>query len=335
MDGAIVQVGDDGSVVYRASALGMCTKALVAARLGYEALEIQGPRAEAMRERMDEGKLHEDAVVERMRREGWEVNHEQLIIELPITENVMVRGHIDGLGLTPYSSYTLDSRRRVVEIKTQSKDEFAAFSRHGWDSGFFPRYKWQLSAYMLATGLPAVVVRKDRNSGRLDFVYVDKPFYSLGEITARVLTIEALSRDYTLPEDCDRNDFPCSYSYLHTQKEEEGEKFVSEEVERLAREYREGKRLEEQGKQRKDDARNRLLKLCEGGRRGSSVSGVRVSFREVEAGPRRLSAAAEEGLRAGVMWYLGVDIDEYKTRGKGPRINLYVPEEVAEKWRTG
>lgn len=340
MDGRNVQVGDDGTITYRASALGgECTRALVLSRLGYD----ERPPPADMQERFNEGHLHEDAVLARMKDEGWTIWDQQAEVSLMVSGKIRVVGHIDAKGAVVLSKegFDKDVTPRVVEVKSQSKDEFAAFQSSGWESGYFPRYKWQLSCYMHATGLPAVVVRKDRNSGKLALEWVDEPFYTVQQIRSRVLSVEVLAADGIGPEECGPGTiYPCPFFYMpgHGSDRTKNKGVVpvnrkiiaGEEAQRLddlARRHEIARENERTAKAAKDAARSALVEAGGGASGLDLETGTRVTFWSQRQGPRRLSAEMEERLRAAILFYHGIDIDQYRDQAVSNRMRITLADE--------
>lgn len=193
----------DGVVYYRASALGNCIRSLVALRQGYD--EIRKELSV-----FHEGHLHEDDILARLPAE-YHVLARQVETEVFVSSKIRVRGHVDAYGIGPGSSEVL------IEAKSQSRDEYKAF-QEDWSHGFWPKYKWQVSAYMVAKNMPLLIARKNRDSGEVTTRLVTKPFYSETEIRARVLQIESLAKSGELPP-CDSEMYPCPVYYLHEAKE--------------------------------------------------------------------------------------------------------------------
>lgn len=341
MDGRNVRVEEDGTVVYRASALGSdCTRSLVLSRLDYE----EKPPPADMLLRFNEGHLHEGDVLARMRAEGWTIWDEQAEVSLMVTGKIRVVGHIDGKGAMAMAEGGPELiHPRVVEVKSQSMAEFEAFGARGWDSGIFPKYKWQLSCYMHATGLPAVLVRKNRNNGQLAVEWIDEPFYSLRDIRSRVLSIELLAMDGIGPADCDGKQYPCPFFYLPGHDAAAVEKrqskgvvpvprrvLAGEEARRvddLARRHEIAKDNEKSAKAAKDAARKQLVEAGAGAAGLDLDTGTRVTFWSQRQGPRRLSKDAEDGLRAFLLWWFGYDIDNHREQGVGDRMSIKFNDE--------
>ena len=333
MDGDIVQYDYDADgecIWYRASALGMdCSKALIACRMGYSQVEVSH---EPTLERFAAGTALEESVVELMRAEGWAVWGQQETVTLMLTGKVGMRGHIDGRAAMP--PVGVDSQQYVAEVKTQSEGEWENFERNGWESGFFPRYAWQVSVYMHATGLPLMLVRgmrsKDNKSiEKIAISFIDEPFYTVAEIRAKILPIEIAALKGELPTDCSARLFPCPVPYLCNEPDREqleGEQDAI--VEAAAKTYEAACKEESLAKKRKDDAKSALLGLLQKGSKIVTMSGIKVT-RFSRRNPARLP---EEGLRAGLAFFHGLNLDDYKVATESEQIKVTMPnEEVQDK----
>lgn len=345
MDGRTVSVDENGVVSYRASALGGdCTRALVYGRLGYD----ERPWPKDMQDRADEGHAHEELVLAKMAAEGWTIWDRQLEVVLMVSGKIRVVGHIDGKGIDNVrlsGSYVeMSSKPHIVEVKSQSKDQWNDFEARGWDSGYFPHYKWQVSCYMLATGLPLVMVRKNRNDGRIKMEWVDEPFYDLRDIRSRVLSVEVLAADGIGPDECGPGRiYPCPFFYMPghdgpiaTTSSRSGKVPVerrvvageeAREIEHLARRYELARQNEASARMAKDESRKALEIAGEGTSGLDLDTGTRVTFWSQRAGPRRLSKEMEERLRLVCLWYFGVDIDQYREQAEGRRMKVTLREE--------
>lgn len=210
--------------VYRASSLGYSLENLVAPFLGYDPI----PPPAWLQEKFDEGTALEPQVLAELESFGWtlattqpEVNSEgdhQLEVTLEVIPGVAtVRGHLDATGIEADGFPT-----RVVEVKSMAEKSFRECSQLAWNTpGLIQRYKWQLSAYMLATGLQGVLVVCSKGEDGLKnllYMYADEPFYSISDIANKLSQAEAHIRDGVIPEGC--TDYPCPYFYLHEVKEE-------------------------------------------------------------------------------------------------------------------
>lgn len=234
--------------MFRASALGGCLRALVAARLGYDPL----PFDEAAELRMEEGNLHEPIIVEWLERDGWTVVDQQKLVELTVADTLVVRGHIDGVG-----GRGAHDPARLVEIKAMGEAPFKQWVADRFKSN--ERYAWQVSAYMHALGLPGLFVVKNRNSGEVDVFKLDEAPIPLAKIKARVAQVEAIARRGDFP-DCDTEYlWNCPYRFLHDQKELPGTSAVDDtEVDALAGAYDRARTQATQADTMKKLARDRL-----------------------------------------------------------------------------
>ena len=205
--------------IYRASSLGYSLESLVCPHLGYDAI----PPPEWLMQKFQEGTDLEPQVLAELESLGWqltvtqdEVNSEgdyQLEVMLEVIPGVAtVRGHLDATGVEPMSNHPV-----VVEVKSMAEKSFTEVNRLAWNTpGLIQKYKWQLSAYMLATQLPGVLVVCSKGADGLKnllYMYADEPFYSISDIANKLQTAEDAINSGTIPEGC--TDYPCPYFYLH------------------------------------------------------------------------------------------------------------------------
>lgn len=235
-------------IVFRASALGGCIRALVAARLGYDPL----PFDEAAELRMGEGNLHEPVIVEWLKTDGWTVVDQQKLVELTVGGTLVIRGHIDGVG-----GRGANDPARLVEIKAMGEEPFKRWVADRFASN--DRYAWQVSTYMHALDLPGLFVVKNRNTGAVDLFEVDEAPIPLAKIKARVAQVEAIARRGEFP-DCDTAYlWNCPYRFLHDQKERPGITEVDDdEVDALAAAYDRARTQAAQADTMKKISRDRL-----------------------------------------------------------------------------
>ena len=144
---------EEGTVIYRASGLGSCTKMLVAQRLGYRPMATP-QRAQGW---FDRGVRHEAACIAVMESEGWELadtGEAQSEINLKIG-NSIVRGHKDGRGKHP----DFGNKRFVIEAKSPKSWQMFVDELYSPSPSFLvEKYKWQISAYMLHDKAEAMMV---------------------------------------------------------------------------------------------------------------------------------------------------------------------------------
>ncbi len=296
-------------IIYRASELGSCTKALVAKRLGYEGK----PYPEGLMARFADGELHEGAIVAELEAGGDGVSHRQHECNLWISDGLVVQGHLDGV---------MDGR--VLEIKTMSQSAWDSFVRLRWDTpGLIQKYKWQLSVYMLAMGMEATLIVKNKNTGEKQRHGVELPFYTLEQVQERVLAIEHEVASGILPALCDEAMYPCPFYYLHEDAETE---VVSDfEIENLASQYK----LLQANAVAADAAKTlvyRTLLQSMGDRKKVKTERVSVTVYE-QNNP--------------VKWDMdkmksdGIDTSLYEIRTKGQRMRVQVKDEVGEEESEG
>lgn len=245
MDGAIVQVAAD-QIVYRASGLGSCTRALVAARQGYEA----GGVPEKLQKVYDAGNQ-----VEPIALAGYTgVVSQQKQVELHISQKIMVVGHLDGMRV---HAEILE----VLEVKSQSALEWAKPSIR--DSSFWHHYKWQFSVYILASGCRLRCVRWNRETNEIKEEVFNVPPLTMSDVRSRVIQVELAAHVDAKDLTCDRDDFGCPYfAQLHERKEALEEVSVdSKEVAFLAREMKKAGVNRGNWDKKYQEARRKLLSL--------------------------------------------------------------------------
>jgi len=203
----------DGSViVYRASALGECARALLAMYDG-----VKPRRKAAMTELLEltaeEGNLHEEGVLRSLQKtHGYKLMSTQDVVEVPVVPGVVVRGHVD--------ARMVRERGTLVEVKSKSDKQFELWIKSEWDA--FPNHAAQVTAYM--RGFPeddALLVVKRRSDGKT--VYAPRsagdPPMDWGEIRSKILSVEVARRNGLTPA-CDRKDsWFCPMWFLHDEKD--------------------------------------------------------------------------------------------------------------------
>lgn len=245
MDGAIVQVATD-RIVYRASGLGSCTRALVAARQGYEA----GGVPETLQKVYDAGNL-----VEPIALAGYTgVISQQMMVWIPISGRIRVVGHLDGVRKH-------NGIMEVLEVKSQSAPEWAKPSIR--DSAFWHHYKWQFSVYILATGYRLRCVRWNRETSEIKEEVFALPPMTMTDIRGRIVQVELAATQEAKDMRCDRDDFGCPYfAQLHERKEALEEVSVdSKEIGFLAREMKKAGVNRGNWDKKYQEARRKLLGL--------------------------------------------------------------------------
>ena len=317
-DAAPVSVGPDGKILYRASALGGCDKALLAARLGYDPIPL--PKDAKINKVFEAGHRIEEQVIAT---HYPDLRDQQSEIRLIVNNHVDIIGHIDGYDWM---------RPSVVEIKSQGEEEWDRFEREGWEAGFFPKYKWQASAYMYgfttAFGSPSplqlVRALRDENyewTGDVAISHVTQPFYTMAELRNRVLRIEIAATTGVLQAEC-INSYPCPFFYLHD--EIDRDLIDGEALDILAREYEEARKNLTVAKGVQANARRALREASEKDK-FSTTSGIKVTFYEANDPPRLdkelLEAFLEKHERK---------LKEFQKQGKSERLRVTMPKDEGE-----
>lgn len=221
---------EDGNVIYRASAVGGCIRSMVAMARGIKPT----PHPEWFQEVLDEGTNAEKRIMELAGnyrsgngapqgialdgRFGAQREVELLVGHID-GKNVIIRGHTDGIGIMPGMG-----EQYVVEAKKFRPSTYGKASREG--AAYTEYYSWQLSIYMLATGLNGLWVAGlfDPNVKTVNqvkcHVYV-RPIVDLATIKQKVAKVERLINEGYGPDEveCSGN-YPCGFWFLHDGKEE-------------------------------------------------------------------------------------------------------------------
>lgn len=229
----VVPVGDDrpnryvegDRVVYRASALGMCMKSLVALGLGHK----PEPHPDWLLKRFQEGVDGEPVVID-MLSENWVFEHDydsshwlmwdkgQILVEVPVGQRVVIRGHADGLATcfkVPVYEHGecewVAGDRRLVEIKCVSEDYARVLLRK---LPFY--YIVQIVVYSKALGFHPMLALgiKDENGEVINVVtQMIEPELTMGAVKARVVEIEKWIDKGELPP-CDHPNWPCQFPWM-------------------------------------------------------------------------------------------------------------------------
>lgn len=310
MDGRLVYVDPATNlIVYRASGLGGCKKALLAARLGYDEIYSAGGGRPQI---FAEGELHEQAVVERLALAGHIIADQQLEIILqirPYQNNIRVVGHIDGMIHPPLEKFANPGYQasntlwKLLEIKSMGTKEYSKFRELVWDTpGLIQKYKWQISCYMYALATegmlyrPAILAVKNRDNGELWLENIDKPFFTFHQISARILEIEQWVKDGLGPEHltCDVPNFFCPYSYLH-EHDSEYELISDRDMMNAAMAYKESKELASMYGNKASHHRDTIVEGLAGKPAGRYGIGGLVTANKDEKGMVRVYIDKEEG----------------------------------------
>lgn len=303
-----------GRYKFRASAVGKCPVALLAEMYGF----TPTPPPPFLAPAAKEGHLHEGAIIDDLETNGWIVHSRQETVEYWVDEDIFVRGHTDGVvskGNGP---------KRILEVKSMSDNQWKewlrsienglpTFSKH-------PAYAWQISNYMLATGMPSLYVVKNRNTGFREIYELDDPPRSGAEILARLRSVvDNYDPNLTLMQadpkciacDPEVNQWFCPYPQFHDQKDKDaGLEFDDRPIiDAMAQAYQRVLNEEKRIKASKDEVRERLIELV-GPSLIQTASGVKVKITKTEPRKRLNKDRAKSE---------GVDVDKYYDEPKNSK----------------
>ena len=207
---------EDRKVIYRASALGRCKRALWAARSQMERMPIP----DIVQMGMDEGTNLEPTILSILHdKHNFEYapNGAQRQIEIVCGSyngyTHIVRGRIDQLGTSTNGSPL------PIDVKAFTPDDCDKFREHRWDA--FPGYAWQQSCYAVGMQTNSFFM-PIFNKGTLRIepwsLCIYKSLYKRKEIRDRILDIEEAYESNTMPDSCP-SDFGCPYPYLHERQD--------------------------------------------------------------------------------------------------------------------
>jgi len=227
--------------IYRMSSAGKCARALSAIRLGKDA----GPAPVWLMTAAEEGKWHEDRIVQQLDGDGLIVTgrQEELILDFPSFQLI---GHIDG-----YVTEA-DLPRELLEIKSMSQFEFDRWMRGKFEE--FPQYADQLTCYMAASELKnALYVVKNRSSGYVNKWFIEGVPSDFDTIIQKIYGVEWAAQAGQMIEadfnpmslECKR----CEFKHLCTEKAETLEPSTVAQLEKAADLWRRGTALKSEGEE--------------------------------------------------------------------------------------
>ncbi len=238
------------------------------------------------------------------------MENSQKEVNIAVTPRVTLQGHLDWTGSED------GDETRVVEAKSMSDAAYNDWLHMGWSCpGLVQKYKWQLSSYMNALELPATLAVYNRLTGDLDLTAVPEPFFTTGEIKARVLEIDRFVRLTELPVACDVKIWPCPFAYLES-VDYDADNF---EIEDVAVAYKAAQTSEKAGKESKEKLRKVLDEVTAGANYESER--VKVTYFK-----RNNPARFDEGL----MRSAGLDPETLKRPGNSMtqvRVTLHDPDD--------
>lgn len=245
-DAPIVSV-EDGRAIYRASSLGMCDRALIAARMGM----TPAAPPQWLQAKFDEGHALEQSILNRVSdRTGYPVTAAQEPVEIAVDEFALIRGHIDGRTMGA-----------GVEAKALGPDLTKEWLR---GSGQFfathPLYRDQLTVYMAGTGwLPFFYAVWDKANEELHLELIEEPPGDIDAIRDRLHQIDEQGRAGSLPVDCPNPSFPCPFYYLPGHESTAAQPDSTDTFAALAREAVEAREDKRRAEARAKEANARLL----------------------------------------------------------------------------
>jgi len=312
----IERIGDRWK--FRASSLGKCPRALLATLYGF----TPDPPPAFLAKAAKRGQAMEPHIIEDLKEQGWIFETQQELINLEIDDDLLVRGHTDGRA-------SLQGRTFVVEAKSMSDNQYklwldsledgkATFSNH-------MTYSWQLSAYMHATGLPAVYAVKNPTSWSTEVTIIEEPPHSLEDIRLRLRSIvDNYDPSLTLMQAdprvlaCDllANKFFCNQSQFHDKTDRERGRELDDRpiVEALAGAYLDIMAREKQIKQSKEDLRQKIIDQV-GPSTIETSTGKKIDVTKKEPSRRLNKKKAEAD---------GVNLDKYREAGEEPKASYVV-----------
>lgn len=231
-------------IIVRASRLGGCTKALIAAGLDLWAdqppAKIKGAWAESaalegeviarglawahegmkLQTKLLNPRVGTDAAGHPLRAmEGqWGFN-------LAVGYNTFVRGHVDGIAqvYARHATESPDVKYFVVEAKAFGDDYYKKWLDGGFES--FPEYEAQWDLYRYASGLPGLYVVGHKQGGKIvdvDCLWDPDPVDEtrITGLLGRARLVSLAVEKGELPEKCDVRMWPCPFWAMHEEAEE-------------------------------------------------------------------------------------------------------------------
>lgn len=214
-----MELDDAGNetVIYRASSVGGCEKAMLAAARGYDKRD----HPDWFQEVLDEGSRMEEHIIAKWDFEtGRPTVNQQKQIELYVGEidgrNVIIRGHIDG-----EDDHENPALREYKKFRPSTWDKFI---RQGVECG--ANYPWQVAIYMHGGGYDLcqfVGGKYNPDTDSIDEVEahaITNPPIPMKAIRTKIARVERMINQGYDPMDdgveCTLT-YPCGYFYLHGQ----------------------------------------------------------------------------------------------------------------------
>lgn len=209
----------DGKIVYRASSLGACDRALVALARGMK----PAPHPQWFQEVLDEGNKYEDTIrqmwAEKMPLDKPMVFVDQVELELTVLPGIVIRSHVDDVATNGELAY-------LREYKKFRDSTWPKFMSQGVECG--ANYPWQVSAMWHALVQDGYEVECDFVAGHLvddEIIEVEgkhllSPPLPLKAIIKKIARVERLIDEGFDPMEVDCiKSYPCGFWKLHDEDE--------------------------------------------------------------------------------------------------------------------
>lgn len=219
------------NVIYRASALGSCVRALLAF---YDGVEPRRKKemTELLELAADEGDVHEDAVRSKLVKEGYRILTTQEEFSLQIIPHAFVRGHTDGQ-LAPSKFHGFKTKEVLLEVKSKSNKQYELWLAKRWEAN--PGHAYQITSYMEAfPGRDVLYIVKRRETGEEDRIIIPAgaPPIPFKAVKQKVIAVEIARVSGTTPA-CDLTgqwQYFCPVWFLHDEKDIETAELTPEMI---------------------------------------------------------------------------------------------------------
>ncbi len=202
----------DNTIIYRASALGSCPRALLASRRDLSPV----PNTAIQQRAYDEGIAAEPIIIESLKSK-LTIVQEQREVTLHIADNIFVIGHVDGL-VANFNPNPVTASSPVYPLLPLEVKAFAQSTYDTWirsKLSAFPSYAWQISCYCAALHVTHALFAIHNKATSKTKLFLLRAPYTPDQINSRILAIESLIPNQDSWPPCERTGFLCPYPYLH------------------------------------------------------------------------------------------------------------------------